>query len=147
MARFVGDGVAGFQVRLLPGERLLLPFLALSLDAGVAGSFSVQGASRLRCGLLDSRLTPVLGADCSGGALRLTAAAVSGPASALFIENLGSEEVLIDRLSVASPAGAGGTDEAGAEPDAGAPPADPVRYSYQPAVRRPAAQLPAVRKL
>jgi hypothetical protein len=121
MARFVGDGADGFQVRLLPGERLLLPFLALSLDAGVAGSFSVQGASRLSCGLLDATLAPVLAADCSGGALRLpAAAAVSGPATALFVENLGSEEVLIDRLAVASPARTG---EAGAERDAGAPPA------------------------
>ena len=120
MARFVGDGAEGFQVRLLPAERLLLPFLALSLDAGVAGSFSVRGASRLRCGLLDATLAPVLAADCSSGALRLAAAAVSGPASALFVENLGPEEVLIDRLSVTSPSGA---DEAGAERDAGAPPA------------------------
>jgi hypothetical protein len=147
LARFVGDGVAGFQVRLLPGERLLLPFLALSLDAGVAGSFAVRGASPLRCGLLDSARASALAADCSGGALRLPAAAVSGPASALFIENLGLEEVLIDRLSVVSPTGAAPTDEAGAEPDAGAQPADPAPASYQPPVRRPAAQLPAVRKL
>jgi len=124
MARFVGDGAEGFQVRLLPGERLLLPFLALSLDAGVAGSFSVQGASPLRCGLLDATLAPVLAADCSGGALRLpAAAAVSGAATALFVENLGSEEVLLDRLAVASPAGGAPTGEAGAERDAGAPPA------------------------
>jgi len=124
MARFVGDGADGFQVRLLPAERLLLPFLALSLDAGVAGSFSVRGASRLRCGLLDATLAPVLAVDCSGGSLRLpAAAALSGPAAALFVENLGSEEVLIDRLAVASPPGAARTGEAGAEQDAGAPPA------------------------
>jgi hypothetical protein len=124
LPRFVGDGAEGFEVQLLPAERLLLPFLALSFDAGVAGSFSVRGASRLRCGLLDASLTPVLVADCSSGALRLpVAAGVSGPATALFIENLGSDEVLLDRLSVVSPAGAAPTGEAGADPDAGAPPA------------------------
>jgi hypothetical protein len=148
LARFVGDGADGFQVRLLPAERLLLPFLALSLDAGVAGSFAVQGESRLRCGLLDATLAPVLAADCTSGALRLAAAAAgSGPASALFIENLGSEEVLIDRLSIASPFVVG-TDEA----DAGAPPAidagdSASSESDQPAVRRPAAELAPVREL
>lgn len=124
MARFVGDGAEGFEVRLLPAERLLMPFLALSLDAGVSASFSVRGASRLRCGLLDATFAPVLAAECSGGALRLpAAAALSGPATALFIENLGSEEVLIDRLAVTSPPSATPTSQAPADGDAGAPPA------------------------
>jgi hypothetical protein len=124
MARFVGDGSEGFEVRLLPTERLLLPFLALSLDAGLSASFSVRGASALRCGLLDATLAPVLTADCTGGALRLPAAAArSGPATALFVENLGSEEVLIDRLAVASPPHAALEGQAAADGDAGAPPA------------------------
>jgi hypothetical protein len=152
MARFVGDGGEGFQVRLLPAERLLLPFLALSLDAGVAGSFAVQGESRLRCGLLDATLAPVLAADCTSGALRLAAAAAgSGPASALFIENLGSEEVLIDRVAVTSPFVVG-ADDAAAEQDAGAAPAldagtSASSESDQPPVRRPAAELAPVREL
>lgn len=123
MARFVGDGDQGFEVRLLPAERLLLPFLALSLDAGVSASFSVRGAAPLRCGLLDPTLTPVLAADCSGGTLRLpAAAALSGPATAWFVENLGSEEVLIDRLAVASPPRAAPTSQTAADGDAGVPP-------------------------
>ena len=120
MARFVGDGAEGFEVRLLPAERLLMPFLALSLDAGLSASFSVRGASVLRCGLLDAALAPVLAADCSGGTLRLpAAAALSGPATAFFVENLGSEEVLMDRLAVASPLRAAPTSPA--DGDAGAP--------------------------
>lgn len=122
MARFVGDGAEGFEVRLLPAERLLLPFLALSLEAGVSGAFAVRGTAALRCGLLDAGLTPVLTADCSGGTLRLpAAAALSGAATALFIENLGAEEVLIDRLAVASPAPPDVASPAPVDGDAGVP--------------------------
>jgi hypothetical protein len=63
--RFTGDGKAGFEALLMPGERLAL--LRQALAPGHAWSVRLGSTSYdgLRCGLLDGSGTPLLAEPCA----------------------------------------------------------------------------------
>ncbi len=103
LGRFVGDGREGFEVRLLPGERLLLGRQALASGQLWSADFAVRGDSALRCALVDSSARVELEADCSTGTATLADPENIDEAHAAFsIENTGDGEVFLDDVELVS---------------------------------------------
>ncbi len=101
LMRFVGDGVEGFQARLLPSERMVLPHLALMAGHEVEMSFTASEGATLTCGLLGSDLATLSAFDCSAGTVSLGESGTQEAARALYVENVSSSTAaLVDEIRV-----------------------------------------------
>lgn len=99
--RFSGDGKAGFQVSLRPGERMALMRQALGAGRRWTVRLGASEYAGLKCGLLDLRAAPLSTKDCSA-LFALDDAIGTDPRLAFYVElPLISDKIGVDVTYVA----------------------------------------------